>query len=273
MRSTDSNLKRYVVTGSSSGIGKALQLRYAEFPEHFGGELIFELNGWRLGSELDYQFDNCMIIHLAHDRSLNFLENTAAFEKLSKNVSAGSIFLSTVSAHSQSKSIYGRSKYFLEQNFLRHGAAVVKSGLICSQKPTAMFKTLTDIVNQLPIIPLPFRGDKLFYLTDEESLVTLIAQLTHASDNLTYRAFSSKGITFKELLKDLAHMQGVKRFFVGLPAPISSLGIAVLSKFLGRLSFSDSLNSLINTLDPHDLLELADCAVNFPPKPHLIKYN
>jgi hypothetical protein len=272
MRSTDSNLKRYVVTGSTSGIGKALKLRYAEYPEQFGGELIFALSGWRLGSELDSEFDNCMIIHLAHDRSLSFLENTTAFEKLSKNVGAGSIFLSTVSAHSQSKSLYGRSKYFLEQNFLGHGAAVVKSGLICSKNPTAMFKTLNDIVNRLTIIPLPFRGDKLFYLTDEESLVTLIAQLTHDSDNLTYRAFSNQAITFKQLLEDLASKQGTTRYFFELPSPLSSVLIRFFTKFLGKFSFSDSLNSLVNQPDLYELLQLSGSGVDFPPNPHLIKY-
>ena len=273
MQPTDSILKRFVVTGSSSGIGQALKLRYAEFPELFGGELIFELDDWRLGSELSFKFENCLIIHLAHDRNYTFFENINATEKLCKNIRPGSIFLSTVSAHSQSQSKYGKSKYQIEQNFLSRGAAVVKSGLICSKHPSAMLKTLNTIVNRLPVIPLPFKGTNLFYLTDQECLVSLIAQLTHNSDNLTYRAFSTQAITFKQLLIDLANKKGIIRFFIDLPAPLSSILIGFFSNFLGRFSFSDSLISLVNTPNSHELLELKEYGVYFPPNPHLIKYN
>ena len=127
---------------------------------------------------------------------------------------------------------------------------MVKSGLICSKHPSAVLKTLNTIVNRLPIIPLPFKGTNLFYLTDQECLVSLIAQLTHNSDNLTYRAFSTQAITFKQLLMDLAKKKGIIRF-----------------------SFSDSLISLVNAPNSHELLELTEYGVYFPPNPHLIKYN
>ena len=273
MRASNHNLKRFVVTGSSSGIGQALRLKYAESPELFGGELIFDLDDWRLGSELGSKFDSSLIIHLAHDRNLNFFENIAATEKLFKNIRAGSIYLSTVSAHSRSKSMYGKSKYYMENIFISRGATVVKSGLICSKNPTAMLKTLNTIVSRLPVIPLPFKGDSLFYLTDQEYLVSLITQLTHDSHNVTYRAFSTQAITFKKLMKDLAKNKGVIRLFIDLPSPLSYFLIGFISKFLGRFSFSDSLISLINEPDPRELIELADYEVDFPPKPHLIKYN
>lgn len=273
MEASKRNLKRFVVTGSSSGVGQALRLKYEESPELFGGELIFDLDDWRLGSELGSKFDNCLIIHLAHDRNLSFLENIAATEKLLKNIGAGSIYLSTISAHSNAKSKYGKSKYYVEKLFISRGATVVKSGLICSKNPTAMLNTLNTIVSRLTIIPLPFKGANLFHLTDQDSLVSLITQLTNKSDNVTYRAFSTQSITFKQLLKDLAEKRGVIRFFIDLPSPLSSVLIGLISKFLGRFSFSDSLISLTNELDPRELLELAEYGVDFPPKPHLIKYN
>jgi hypothetical protein len=136
-----------------------------------------------------------------------------------------------------------------------------------------MLKTLNIIVNRLPIIPLPFKGTNLFYLTDQECLVSLIAQLTHNSDNVTYRAFSTQAITFKQLLIDLANKKGIVRFFIDLPAPLSSILIGFFSNFLGRFSFSDSLISLVNTPNSHELLELTEYGVYFPPNPHLIKYN
>jgi hypothetical protein len=272
VRSLNHNFKKFVVTGSSSGIGQALRLRYEESPELFGGELIFDLKDWRLGSELSSKFDDCLIIHLAHDRTSSFSENIAATQKLAKNIRAGSIFLSTTSAHSQSKSKYGKSKYHIEEIFINRRAAVVKSGLICSKNPTAMLKTLDTLVARLPIIPLPFRGTSPFHLTDQSSLVTLIMQLTHDSDNLTYRAFSNQAITFKQLLEDLASKQGTTRYFFELPSPLSSVLIRFFTKFLGKFSFSDSLNSLVNQPDLYELLQLSDGGVDFPPNPHLIKY-
>ena len=263
----------FIVTGTSSGIGTALKKRYEDIPEQFSGKLVFDLKNWRLGDEIDSIYDGFGLIHLAHSREFTFEQNVGATEKLYKNIRPGSIFLSTVSAHSQSKSKYGKSKYQIEQIFLSRGAAVVKSGLICSKHPSAMLKTLNTIVNRLPIIPLPFKGTNLFYLTDQECLVSLIAQLTHNSDNLTYRAFSTQAITFKQLLMDLAKKKGIIRFFIDLPAPLSSILIGLFNRFLGRFSFSDSLISLVNAPNSHELLELTEYGVYFPPNPHLIKYN
>jgi len=263
----------FLVTGSSSGIGSSLMRRYEQFPEQFGGSLIFNLNDWRLGDEFNPIYSDFGLIHLAYSREFSFEQNIAATERLYKQIRPGSIFLSTVSAHSSSKSNYGKSKYFMEKIFLDRGAAVIKSGLICAPNPTAMFKTLHVVVDRLPIIPLPFRGENLFYLTDQEHLVTLIAKLTHDPSNAIYRAFSTKGITFKELLKELTANKGRSRMFIDLPSPLSSILIGFISKFLGRFSFSDSLISLINEPDPRELIELADCEVDFPPKPHMIKYN
>jgi hypothetical protein len=226
-----------------------------------------------LGDEFDSLYNDFGIIHLAHSREFSFEQNVVATEKLHRQIRPGSIFLSTVSAHSSSNSNYGKSKYFTEKFFLDRGAAVIKSGLICSSNPTAMLKTLHTIVDRLPIIPLPFRGANLFYLTDQEHLVTLIAQLTHNPESTIYRAFSKNGITFKQLLKDLAINRGLTRLFIDVPAPLSSIMIALLSKLLGRFSFSDSLISLVNEPDPFELLELAEYKVDFPPNPHLIKYN
>jgi hypothetical protein len=273
MRPSHHNLKRFAVTGSSSGIGQALRLRYEKSPELFGGELIFDLDDWRLGRELSPKFDNCLIIHLAHDRNNNFFENITATEKLIKNIRAGSIFLSTVSAHSQSRSKYGKSKYYIEQIFLNRGAAVAKSGLICSKHPTAMLNTLDTIVSRFPIIPLPFRGTNLFYLTDQECLVSLIAKLTHDSDNSIYRAFSTQTITFKQLLKDLVKKKGVTRLFIDLPSPLSFVLIGFFSKLFGKFSFSDSLISLVNTPNPCELLDLVENGVDFPTNAHLVEYN
>ncbi len=262
----------FLVTGSSSGIGISLMKRYEQFPEQFGGNLVFNLNDWRLGDEFDSLYNDFGLIHLAHSRVFSLQESIVATEKLHRHIKPGSIFLSTVSAHSSSRSNYGKSKYIMEKIFLDHGAAVIKSGLICSSNPTAMLKTLHTIVDRLPVIPLPFKGETLFYLTDQEHLVTLIAQLTHNADNTIYSAFSSKGVTFKKLLKELAANKGLARLFIDLPSPLSSFLIGFFTKFCGKFSFSDSLNSLVNKPDLHELLDLADGGVDFPPNPHLIKY-
>ena len=97
-------------------------------------------------------------------------------------------------------------------------------------------------------------------------------QLTHDSDNLTYRAFSNQVITFKQLLEDLASKKGITRYFIDLPSLLSSVLIGFFTKFLGKFSFSDSLNSLVNQPDLYELRELAHCGVDFPSNPHLIKY-
>ena len=264
---------KFIVTGASSGIGQALRKRYTECPKDFGGDLIFLSNDWRLGNEFQTEDDNCRLIHLAHSRTLTLEQNIAAINKISNLIIPGSIFLSTVSAHSQSQSNYGKSKFHIENYFLNRGATVVKSGLICAEHPKAMLKLLHRLVIRFPIIPLPFNGDNPFYLTSEQSLVSLIAELTQSPRNLNIRAFSNENITFKNLLQDLATVHKVKRLFVPLPENISFFFITIFKTIFGQLSFVDSLVSLLNSPHRSEILQLSDSGVDFPANPHLIKYN
>jgi hypothetical protein len=273
MPKLDTEKRFFVVTGSSSGIGAALRKRFLEFPSDFGGDLLFVSHDWRLGNELDPKYSNYNLIHLAHSRSLTLEQNIFAINKLANVIGPGSIFLSTVSAHSQSQSKYGKSKFYIENFFLDRGATVVKSGLICSENPTAMLRLLHRIVVGSPFIPLPFNGRNSFFLTSEQSLVSLIAELTHNPRNLSIRAFSNESISFEELLKDLATFQGVRRLFIPIPRKISLLLIKILRRFFGHLSVVDSLISLLNSPNQNEMLRLSDSGIDFPANPHLIKYN
>ena len=273
MPKPDIEKRVFIVTGSSSGIGTALRKRYQEFPSDFGGDLLFLSNDWRLGNELDPKYNNYNLIHLAHSRSLTLEQNIDATKKLTNVINPGSIFLSTVSSHSKSQSRYGKSKFYIENFFLNRGATVVKSGLICSEHPTAMLKLLHRLIIRFPIIPLPFNGNNSFYLTSEQSLVILIAELTRYPRNLNIRAFSNESISFKNLLKDLATLHKVKRLIVPIPGKFSLFSITILKNTFGQLSVVDSLISLLNPPDLNEMLQLSDSGVDFPANPHLIKYN
>lgn len=108
---------KIAITGSTSEIGKLLTERLNAI-----GHLAVALGGrdstlWSLGERFPQDIDVDVLIHLAHDRSYSISDNISAAKELCASFKGKKIFLSSFSAHSNSQSRYGKSKYEIEKNF------------------------------------------------------------------------------------------------------------------------------------------------------------
>ena len=163
------------------------------------------------------------------------------------------VFISTVSAFKDCKSLYGKAKLEIEHEALRLGAIVIRPGLIYGDEPGAMMGALDKAVKSSPIVPLIGNGNQLLYLVHEDDLVALIHRVAVGNnEKIGARIFaaSTNGLSLRGILTALADRRKKRIRFVPVPWQLC-WGILKALEGLGlRPGFrSDSIVSLVNT-DP-----------------------
>lgn len=155
-----SKTTRIFVTGATSRIGSNSIQGLSK--KHFqciaignGGEFP-----WRLGQPFPTSANPNswdILIHLAHDRRLTLDQNKRCASQLFETFPGFIIFSSSLSAHSKSRSLYGKSKLEIEKLLDGREAAILKIGLYLDPRG-GFLKNVIRQVRTSPIIPLPNRG-------------------------------------------------------------------------------------------------------------------
>lgn len=256
------------VTGCSSPIGTKL----CELIKNAGHNLIMigrnEEAVWRFGEKLpSLNFE--LLIHIAHDRSLSSDDSLSGNELLLNSLpqNAFVVYLSTTSAHANTLSQYGRSKYQCENLFLSANAAIVKSGLIFDsalEKQNGVLGKLESYSRKLPVIPIPFAGKPTFYMSCIDALGNALLQLSVDRRPGRYAAFSYQPLSLFELIYRFTQSSKRKARLVPLPDfPTRDLLIR-LSKFKHSLGSLDSLISLIEEIPEEEIRSLMPTGLDFP---------
>ena len=256
------------VTGCTSEIGERVCERIAAS----GFELLRigrnETIKWEFGEKLpDVELD--FLIHLAHDRDLQEKEFSFATELLLKSVSkrAFLIYLSSTSAHSAAISNYGKSKYIGERMVTNAGGTVVKSGLIYQNgglSRAGILGTVLSIVQQFPIIPLPYRGKSAFYMTEIDALSRFIVECIMNKTPGVFRAFSQEVITFSILIGHVAEQLGKKRRVIPISDRLTKALLVPIAKFFGGKGAMDSFLSLSSEISKTEIGALITPKIEFP---------
>ena len=137
---------RIAITGSTSGIGMHLSKKLNET-----GHTTFPLGGsksklWQLGDKFPQELEADLLIHLAHDRTLSLDKNIAAAKSLCTSFGGNKLFLSSFSAHSKSRSIYGKSKYEIEKVFAETNGCSLRAGVVYGANIGGIFAQLTTLL-------------------------------------------------------------------------------------------------------------------------------
>ena len=159
------------------------------------------------------------------------------------------VCVSTISAYTGCRSLYGRAKLAIEDKALEAGGIVVRPGLVYGRGAGGMLGSLNRKLASSKVVPLIGDGSWMMYLAFEDDLCALMYTLCDInSDQLRgpITAACARGIPFKDLLLDLARARGNNPLFVPIPWRMVWLGLRLMETMGVRLDFrSDSVLGLV----------------------------
>ena len=254
---------KVIVTGSNSVIGEHLCKKLSEL-----GADVLMLGGrssdlWKLGEILPSHIKADFLIHLAHDRVSSLSENLTNGYLLCNSFVGRKIFLSTLSAHSSAVSKYGRSKFSLEKVFLEAGGIVLRAGYVYGAEGLGISGKLNTLVRKLPIVPIPYMGESVFYESHLDDLVNEILSSMEQTESKIIFAANPTPIRLDTLLKYIAKNNNLKRLFIRFPTKPFEKSIELLSRIAPNIHILDSLLSLSVQTSESEMLTLAPPKVDF----------
>lgn len=198
------------------------------------------------------------LVHCAYDfKPLRWPEiravNVAGTEKLFQAARGAGVekivCISSISAYSGCRSLYGQAKLEIEAIAARHGALAIRPGLVHGPGAGGMFGKLTQQVRKSGVIPLIGDGSQIQFLVHHEDLCAFIGK--YAADQTPelpplLTAAHAQPWAFKQLLLEIARGLDRQVKFIRLPWRLVWLGLKSVEKCGIRRNFrSDSLISLM----------------------------
>ncbi len=145
------------------------------------------------------------------------------------------IFLSSISAHEDANSVYGKLKYETEKYFLHIHQVVLRLGMVIGNG--GFFGRIVQTVKRWPILPLIGRGRFLVYFLGIEDICKAVRYFIDKQDILPkgviWNIFQPKPTTLRGMMQTIKKEYGLRRFF--LPVPYGAVLSAVL--ILERIPF------------------------------------
>lgn len=203
-----------------------------------------------------------LFIHAAYDfqpfrwkeiERINIEGSQKLFELAEQSGVEQLIYVSSISAFEECRSLYGKAKLAIEKAALQHQALVVRPGLIYGPAGGAMFGRLCALIDKLPVIPLMGGGEQDMYLVHETDLAKSILELTKDPSSFpsVMTAAFPQPVKFQTILRTIAERKKKKPLFVPIPVGPVLAGLRMVESLGFPLSFrSDSLLSLL-TPNPH----------------------
>lgn len=252
------------ITGASGYLGNALTNYFVEKGENvialcrkniFSSSKI-QFSYFELGGELEKSLpvpDVC--IHCAYDLALlkwdaiykkNVLGSQKLFEDLLNRGCRQIIHISSMSAYKGCKSNYGKAKLLIEALGVKYNVLSIRPGLIHGGKNAGLIGTL-DAISKLPVIPMIGNGNYPQYLTDINSLSSIVYKIIREKYQINQSVISLctlRPTTFKALIFGLN--PGSKKLIIPIfwQIPYYSLRFFELLQFRLPLR-SDSILGLV----------------------------
>lgn len=159
------------------------------------------------------------------------------------------IFISTISAFEDARSVYGQAKLTAERLVEEFGGLVLRLGLVYGNDKGGMFGALSKLAARFPVIPLVRGGPGYQYLLHEDALAVVIVRAIRGDFDGERRPLTlahPEPVWLCDLMATLAAREGRRVMFV----PVSWRLIYIALRLLERLRLnpgfsSDSLVSLV----------------------------
>lgn len=221
------------ITGSSGFIGKELTAHLLKAGHHI---LLMQRSGPKELAENTAYFPFDLKTPQTPDKKLDVLihcavatqspENTDAHEQnvnatiklrdYCRNNGVHFIFISTMSAHEDAISIYGKHKFELEQQIAGDNETVLRLGLVLGSTG-GLFNNIRQTIEKGAVIPLVSGGGQPIQTIAIYDLCNLIQKVIDEKITGTYTVADPGVHTLKELYTSVAKTLGKNPKFLSLP--------------------------------------------------------
>ena len=269
--------KKCIITGANGYLGSFLTTQFKN-----QGWQVIELSSSKKNTQKEFQlnksnnlqevdFKDCnLLIHTSYDFSFkkhnsnnnpNIEGSIKLFEIANRMNVEKIINISTISSFKNSKSIYGKTKFQIEEKSRKYNVINLRPGLFFGFN-SKIIKKIENICKIFPIIPMIGKGNFKLHLTNYDDLFQFILEI-YSEKNLDFSKIlypcSIEAITFKELIKFISPSK--KTIYIPL------YFITIILKLFDLLRISlpldyDNLNGLIHYNDEIDF----DYTINFKTK-------
>ena len=195
------------------------------------------------------------LVHCAHDfsplslsesKQINIEGSRILFESARTAGVERLIFISSMAAFPECRSVYGQVKLAAEEIALSANAIVLRPGTIFGESPGGLFATLEKLA-KLPVIPLPDGGRQLIYLVHIDDVIEAIEVLIRAQQlpSKLITIANSLPKSLKDILSALAARSNKRPLFVSVPSGAIYYPLKTIETLGLRLpARSDSIISL-----------------------------
>lgn len=242
-------------------------------PQPQSGSVLYSLED---GISSDRLQDVDVLIHCAYDFQpvtqkdiwrINVDGTVRLFDSARKAGVHKIVCVSTISAYSGCRSLYGKAKLAIENEALKVGGIVVRPGLVYGRAAGGMLGSLNRKVASAKVVPLIGDGSWMMYLAFEDDLCELMCRLCEIKGNQylgPITAACSRGKPFKQMLADLARANGNNPLFVPVPWRMVWLGLRLMEASGLRMDFrSDSVLGLVYPNPRPSFTELEALGMSF----------
>lgn len=167
------------------------------------------------------------------------------------------VFISSLAAHPDARSLYGRGKFRVEKVCRESGVTVIRPGLLYGAPQGGLTRSLARAVQALPVLPYPYYANAPMFachVADVCRLCLAVGRLPQAElPTAPLIAAHDAALSFRELLSVIAAAQVRSNFLLPVPwrLPWCALRLAEIAGL--RPGFrSDSLLSLASTVSRLD---------------------
>lgn len=244
-----------VVTGASGFIGRHLVTSFTNAGWNVRG---LSRPGWELGRPLGSALDKAeVVIHTAlvpytkpeaHQQNVD--GSRAVFLEVRDHPPTRLVFLSSVAARADARSMYGRDKFALESSLTDERELAIRPGLVLGDG--GLFHRITSTVARGPIVPLVAGGHQLIHTVHVDDLTDAVAAAIEEGRSGRMTVAERAPVRFRDLLRETARQMHRRVLFVNVPADLVALVLLSAEK-LG-ISLPVSRDNLIG-LQTTELVE------------------
>jgi nucleoside-diphosphate-sugar epimerase len=162
------------------------------------------------------------VIHGAYDlrpgaMQKNIAGTQAAAEAAAAAGAVQQIFIGSYSAHTHAESVYGRSKYILQEYFLARGAAVARPGLVIGAG--GLYARIAAALNR-PVVPLPDGGRDRVPVLALADFVAAVAAILERGVAGRFNLYNPEPVTLRALVESIRAANGSRTRLAPVPGSL-----------------------------------------------------